>query len=705
MDYSFRTDYSFIFVLVGLILSFVISYYYYRNSKLDSPQKKFFTVLRFLSVFFILLLLLSPVISFIKNLSEDPVNVFFIDLSQSILIDKRNEEIKEIVESKVENINPGNSENLYYLFSGSLYQEINESEFESIDYNGINNFETNLTNSLYSLQQKLAGKNLSTISIISDGIINKGGNPVLVAKALNVPINYILVGDTIQKNDLVLKNTFYNKVVFIESTVPINVEVNSYNYDRDIKINLYEEDKLIGSKNLKVTTPEQSYSLTFDVLSNTEAVIKYKIEIEGLNDEITLRNNFQEFFIKFVDNKFKILVLSGGPSADLGFLSEEIKRIKNFEATFLTQKSATEFYEQALPDLNSFDSFIFIGYPTAITNQSILNDVKDKLERNNSSLIFFASRNVEYQKLTVLEDKLPFKLMGFSQAEEETGIKTVSSLNNEIFKNSDLLSTINSLPNIFKTGSNFSSNPSAETFLLMNRNSEPALIIQNTDKNKSAAFLAYGLYKWRLNNQNNNSGELLNYIITNTLVATTNKEEKKPFVIETTKPVYSRFENVIFEASIRNFELQGGEEIKVKVKGNNFNNEFNLIKTDNRFYRGEINIPVDGNYEYVSELYSKNLLVGSVYNRFAIGENNNEYLLTRADNTILSALSNETKGINLKNLNSSSINDSLKIFNEKSKAEYKSPQNFELNINPYFLFGVILLLCLEWFFRKRNNLP
>ncbi len=705
MSYTFKTDYGFVFLAAALIISALVSYLYYRNSVLPNSQKKIFTALRFLSTFFIILLFSSPVISFIQSIIKTPQNVFLIDNSQSLLLEKRDEKLKEILENTIKKTGSSGSDNLYFLFSGNLYKEINEDEFETIDYNGINNFSTDLTSTFNSLQNRLTDKNLSSVTVISDGIINEGGNPFIAAKSLNVPVNYILTGDTIQKNDLVLRNLFYNKTAFIESNVPVIIELNSFNYDREIKINVYENDNLIETKNLSVSRSQIEYNLTVSVSSDVEKIARYRIEIEGLDDEITLKNNFQDFFIKFINNKFKVLVLSGGPGADFAFLSEEIKKVKNFEATFLTQKSAGEFYEGALPDLGTFDSYILIGFPTTVTNQSILNEIKDKLEKNNSSLIFFASRNVDYQKLSVLEDKLPFKLSSYSENEEETGIKFVTAVDNDIFRNESLISQVNSFPNIFKTKSVFSIDPSAESFLLMSNGSEPAFVIQNTEKNRSAAFLAYGIYKWRLNGRSVNSDEVLNNLLTSSIVAITNKEEKKAFTVETTKPVYSKFENVKFESRITNFEPQGNEKIRIKITGTGFNAETELSKIDNKYFEGEINVPVDGEYEYTAGLYSNDNPVESIRNKFLIGENNFEYKLTRADNSMLSALSGDTKGKNFTSLNSSEIDNSLKLINENSEVKYESLQNTELNINPYYLFIVIFLLCLEWFLRKRNNLP
>lgn len=704
MDFIFKNDYSFIFIIISVCLAGIISYFYYRRSRLEGFQKKNFSALRFLSLLFIFLLLSSPVISFLKGTSNEPVNVFLLDNSQSLLIDNRAEYFKNALDKKI-NVSPSGSKNVYYLFSNKIKEEVSVSEIDTITFEGINNFRTNLTNSLSSLREKLSTANLSAVTIVSDGMINEGGNSVSIAKSLGVPVNYILIGDTIQKNDLVVKNIFYNKSAFIESSVPVKFELNSYNYDRNVKINIYEEDKLIETKDISVNRNQTIYDLSFNVVSATERIAKYKIEAQGIDDEITLKNNFQEIFIKFVNNRFKILVLAGAPSADFAFISSELKKIKNFELTFLTQKSATEFYEGNFPGTGNFDSYIFVGFPTVITPQNIINTIHDDLIRNNASLIFFAGRNVDHKKLTVLEDNLPFKIISLSENEEETGIKPVSTINNEAFRETNILSSVNSFPNIFKTVSVFSANPSSETFLVMSKNSEPALIIENTARNKSAAFLAYGLFKWRLTKSKNNAGDVLNYILANTIVSITNKEEKKTFAIETTMPVYSKYENVKFEARITNFDPAGGEQIKVEFKGNGLNTGLELTRKENRYYEGEINVPSDGNYDYTARLYSENNLVESINGKFAIGENNFEFRTTRASNALLNVVANETGGSDFTNSGSGEISDSLKAFNNKSKSEITTRSNFEFNINPYALAILIFLLCLEWFLRKRYSLP
>ena len=705
MDITFKADYNFFVLILITAVSVFISYFYYKKSKLEPGKKKFFTVLRAFSLFFLLLLILSPVISLISGIQRDPVNVILIDNSQSLLLENRSVKLKEILKEKSIDKDNAGSVNRYFLFSGNLISEVSKDEINEIEYSERNNFQTNLSATFKSLEDLFLNKNLSSVTVISDGIINEGGNPIYMVKSLNVPVSYILTGDTIQKKDLVLKKLYYNSTSFIESKVPIKAEISTYNFDKKIKINLYEENRLIDSKELDVNPGRMDYYADFFVSSDNETVRKYKIEISGSDDEVTLRNNSEEFFIKFADNKFKVLVISGGPGPDNSFISGEIKKVKNFNPDFLTQKSSREFYEGVYTGKEIYDAYIFIGFPNAVSDPILLNSIREEIIRNNSSLIFFSARNTDYGKLSILEDKLPFKISSYSGVEEVTGISPVLSSDSGFYSNRNLLSEIKSFPDIFKTASVFSADPSSQTILVSGRNSEPAMIIQNTTQDKSVAFLVYGFYKWRLNNKNVNASEVFRYLLTTSVVTISDKDAKSKFRIETSKPVYSKFENIIFKASLNSYEIKGGENIKVNVKGNNFNETVNLIKKDNRNYEALLNIPSDGDYEYTAELLSGNNTEESIYGRFAVGENNNEFKSTRADNSILAALANETSGADFSKSDASEIKDSIKKYNSQSSDVIRSLNNFELNINPYYLFILIFLLCLEWFLRKRNNLP
>ncbi|MBL7128364.1 MAG: hypothetical protein ISS16_05190 [Ignavibacteria bacterium] len=712
MDILLKSEYSAILILIVTIVSILLAYFFYRKSKLKAPLKYILPLIRFLSIWFILVLFLSPVLSYLIEITQKPINVFLIDNSLSLNIDKKDSLLKETLNKKITDIENDKSENKYFLFSNELNEEIFENDFDAIELSNRDNYETNLSKTLHTLFERLENKNISSINIISDGIINSGGNPSHFIKLFGIPVNYFLIGDTAQKPDLLVKDIFFNKVAFIESVTPLDVEINSFQFDKNIKVNLYEDGSLIDSRIIEVNQKSDSYNASFKLISPVESIKKYKIEIEAEPNEITNKNNYSEFFIRYVDNKFKILVFSGGPGADFAFISEEINKIKNFEAEFRTQKSANEFYEGPIPDMNNIQAFIFIDFPTSITNVNILNDIKASTDRNESSLFFMASRNTDYKKLSLLESILPFKTVSASNLEKEIGVKTVSNFNADVLDNfsergglSKTLELVNSLPGIFKTGSVFSFNPEAETILISSPGREPILVTQNTTKNKSAAFLGHGIYKWRLNPAITNSEQALNGILTGIILSITDKEKKKKFNVETTKQIYSPYESVKFMGIINDNTLTGGLKIKVRMYNENFNEQIELKKTGNFSFEGQTNIMTPDDYFFTAELYSKGELIDSDTKKYSIGENNFEFKKTRSDNSLLQNLALTTGGNDFTNEDIKKINELIYQANIRESQSVKSSENVFLNFNLYYLFIVIFLLSLEWFLRKRYNLP
>jgi hypothetical protein len=704
MDFLFKAEHSTVYIIIVTIIAALLSYFFYRNSSIKNPLKLILQFIRFFTIWLIFILLLSPVLSFFSEITQKPINIFLIDNSLSLNIEDRYSLTTDLLNNIIPDIENNKSDNKYFLFSKDLEKEIKEDEFDSIKFTSIDNLETNLSATLLTLLDKYENKNISSINIISDGIVNSGGNPSHSAKMYNIPINYFLIGDTVQKPDLLVKDIFFNKVTFVESQTPLKVEINSYGFDKKIKVNLYEDGNLINYQFIDVNSNLISYDISFKLSSPVETIKKYKIEIEEEPNEITVKNNYRELFIKYIDNKFKVLVLSGDPSADFAFISEEIKKIKNFETEFRTQKTINEFYEGQLPDLNDFQAFIFIGYPTSITNFSLLNDIKETIERNESSLFFFASRNTDYKKLSLLENNLPFKAVLISDSEKGTSVRTVSSITQDAIRNLEVLKSVNTLPNIFKSGTVFSINPESETKLISS-SGEPLLIIQNTAKNKSAAFLGYGLYKWRLTPRITNSEQVLNAILTGVIFSITDKEKRKKFSIKTSKQVYSPYENIKFAGTINDNTLKGGLKIKVRIYNDDFNERIELQKVGNYDFEGLISIKTKRDYFYTGELYSKGRLMESDTKKFSVGENNYEYKYTRSDKSLLNNLALSTGGKDFSNEDVNKMNEFIYRINSRETETVISSENIFLNFNLYYLFAIIFLLTIEWVLRKRNNLP
>ena len=703
MDFSIRSEYGIFYTIAAALVAAIVAYYYYRKSAAEGKLKWVLSVLRFFTLLFILLLFMSPVLSFLGKSEKKPMNIILVDESRSMNTADEIEIREQVIASGK------NSENSrYFTFSDGLKNEINESDIQNISFDtaGNSNNKSNLTKTLRELKENLPGENISSITIISDGIFNDGGNPVQNGIALGAPVNFFLTGDTAGTKDVSVSKVFYNKTSFIESSVPLSAEIRAIGVSGVIKVKLYEDGRLADTRELTVVPERSVYNADFTVSSSEQKTVLYRIEADTVDSEATLKNNFSDFFVKFIDNRFRILVLAGAPSADLAFLKDQMKRIRNFDAEFRTQKAQGEFYEGVMPEISEFDAVMLFGYPTAISDDRILSEINNAVEKINMPIIFFAARNTDFTKLNVLSDKLPFSVQSASsQNEEETSLNIVAGTTSEIFKDQKFGSTINSLPNIFKNSTVFSAKPNAQTLIVTGRGSNPALIISKSSDRNSAAFLAYGIYKWRLGENPASAGEALGYLLANIVSSVARKDEGRKFMVETTSPVYSKNEDVIFNSSITGFDIKGGEQVKVNIEGPSFQTSFDMTKSSSKDFQLLAKVPADGVYSYEATLLSEGREIETVTGKFLVGENNFEYLQTTPEPMLLNELAAATGGKRLNGLSDGEMKNLFEESGTSASSEVVTSKSFDLNINPYYLGLIILLLSVEWFLRKRNNLP
>ena len=72
------------------------------------------------------------------------------------------------------------------------------------------------------------------------------------------------------------------------------------------------------------------------VKAEEPGIQKYTIEIKGSEKEFNLENNKVELYIDVLDNRQKILILTGAPHPDVAAIRSAIEKKENYEVTALT---------------------------------------------------------------------------------------------------------------------------------------------------------------------------------------------------------------------------------------------------------------------------------------------------------------------------------------------------------------------------------
>lgn len=701
---NFKQEYYILYVVISLSVSFIISFLYYRKTALSRIAKYFLISLRTLTLSLIFLLLLISYITLSNKVKEKPLNIFLFDNSISMSLENRIDGLKN-VQDIINSLSNGNSENRYFTFSGDNLKEIEKKDIQNIVVDSASSSGTNLSNTLFKISEKFADKKISSVNIFSDGLINNGGNPLNIAQQTGAIFNYFLIGDTIQKNDLLIKNVFFNNTVYTESNTQILVEINSYNYNKTVKVNLYEDDNLIQSKDLAVNKENTDYNQKFTVKSDAEGIKKYRVEISNEPDEITNKNNSEEFFIEFINNKFKMLVLSGNPSSDFSYLIGTIKSINNIEARFFTQKSPGVFYEGQPSPLDEFNILLLINFPNTATDLSFINKIAEDLKKLKIPLIFISGSNTDYEKLKLLTDYLPINAISQGGTEVNSGVKAINDLSSDLEGYFSFGNSISNLPEIYIPGVNFTLKSDSKTILYSSKASKPVLVISQNGERNSAAFFGYDFYKWRLNSSGSDTKNILGRIISGIMMNISNKENDKKININLERQTFAPDELININASLNLLDIKGNESVKIQIYNNNDNREIPVNKISNSNFSGSANISDKGEYFVKATLYREGTEIGQDIKKILIKENVVEYKRTKPERSLLDNLANSTGGERIDTKNQETLKDKIRQRNENDISIQLSTNKIYLNSSLILLIIIILLFSIEWLIRKRQNLP
>lgn len=706
---NLTSRYPAILALLFLIISAAASYYFYRNIPLQRTKKYFLISLKTLSISLILVLLIEPSLLAVISRNNEPLNLILVDNSRSNELLNGNGETKSTVINNLleKNIFQGSNYKIFIL-SDSLNRPELVSGQDSIKFNTA---ETDMSGALNKLITYFPENNFSSVTVISDGIFNAGGNPVYPALKYQVPFITIGIGDTVQRKDAVLSGVYFDNRAFTEINNIIRVRVNSFDLSgENLKVSLIREGIVIQTKGLSVTSNPQADELEFSVKEANPGIVKYSITISDVNGELTYKNNKNQFLIHYIDNKTNILFISAGPGYDNTAILDVLKRVNNFNLTERTVKSPNEFYEGSI-DFKHFGEYsivFLLGFPIPQFSSEITSQIASKVKEQNIPVIFFAQKNTDYKKLEMFDQSIPFTLSRFNQSENEFNPLVVSDADN-VF--SGIQGGINSKPPIFINISGIIQKSGTTALMTDKSTGEPVFIARNSSNDKSSAFLGYGLWRWNLNSKPGSEKTLENFII-ESVNLTLLHDKKSKFKVYPVKDIFDYTENVRIEAEVYDEEHipVRNASVEARILSNNSSviaGDIKLNYSENKYHAEVPSLPF-GDYTIEADAEINNNSYASDKSRFLVDSVNTEYLVTKSNLENLKELSQNTGGkFFVSSSNESEIKNSINSLSERNinTDTPKIKKHYNLWENKYILIFIIFLFTIEWVLRKRNNLP
>lgn len=701
INISINSD--FLWIVIGIILLTLYSWFSYQYTipAISSRLKIFLIAIRSLVIILTLILIFEPNISIKYIDTIEPVNFLFIDNSSSLAIKdsaQRIDNLNKLVRD-LTSVNKVNSKK--YLF-GKKPEEIDQEENSPI------NLKEPLTN-FYKIFETInqTKENVGSIVIASDGIITDGYEPVLEAEKFGVPVFTVGIGDTTTRRDLIVKDVIYNQFIYAGTETEIEAVIVNYGYEeRNNNVSLFEEEKLIQTKNVTLSSSGIN-KIVFNYTPSTSGEKKLKVVATSLPNESNSINNARNFYLNVLNNKIKITIVSGSPSPDLSAISSSLTTDKNLQVKKIIQVGDDKFWEDLnLTLVDSADILFLIDFPNNNTPVSLIEKIFSSI-RSNKPYFLFVTPNTDLNRLKPYESLLPFSINKIENEALPVQPEIVTGKFNSIFSR---LSSDNfiwsTLPPISKNSSDLVAKTES-TILLRStvRNipiNSPLLISRSIANERSISFLAGDLWRWQLSTAETNPLFFQNFI--NDIVKWLNVSgEQKEFTVKSNKKIYSTGETAEFIAELydQTFSPINDANVNLKISSGQTTFETVLTKLKDGIYIGSFDLLEDGDYSIEGIAKFQGTNVASEKVRFNVTAGAIEMFDTKMNIEFLRRLAGISGGKYYPIDNYESLVEDIKTLNLKASQDRTSFSEIGLWSNKWIMVLIICLFAVEWFMRKR----
>lgn len=651
-------------------------------------------LLRFLSISLIAFLLLSPFFRIRSTESEAPIIVLIDDRSVSVgeWLSNTDSSTYEQQLVSLKNALQDQYRVDHYHFGEGLFDPGSEA---------FSARQTDLSMVMKSLYEKYVNQNLGAVILATDGMYNKGSNPLYSIDKVDAPVFPLALGDTTQQRDIRIRQVQHNSIGYLGDKLELRLTGEAYRAQGKSTTLTVTAIDLAGNRTVRhqetfsINEPSQLLSTNVLFELTTQGVQQIEISFSGIDAEQTLTNNATRIFIDVLDSRQQILLLAHAPHPDLTALKAALEANRNNEVTI-------RFTADPLPNLKEMDLVIVHQLPVVPTDAAFLSQID--------------AAGVPQWK--ILGDQTNLTL--FNRSQNLIAINSSNGTTNEVqgsvagdfslFKLPEGLSQqIGKLPPLFVPFGTYAAATDAHPLLWQRIGSVvtsyPLLVFRQRDQQREAILAGTGIWRWRLVNylqQGNHN--LVDELIQKTVQYLAIKSDKRKFRVTQQKKIFDENESVLLEAELYNdlYELVNDPDVSLSITneaGEQFPYQFSRTA---RSYSVNAGAFPTGNYSYTATT-TYNGQPYQAAGQFSIRPIDIELQRTAADHSLLYQMAEQTGGEVFYPAEWESLAQAISE-REDVKPLLRDKYSTEAIINLKWLFFVVLfLLAVEWFVRKYNG--
>lgn len=671
-----------IYIVLAGISSLLLALFQYAYKSKKSRLRNIFTILRFISIFAFLMLIINPKFEKASFYNVKPNLVVAIDNTQSITHLSQNGNAINFVNDM------SNNKDLQDKFNLNFYEFGANLQTADLDSLLFQKSETNISKAFGALDQIYADEISPTI-LISDGNQTFGYDYEYDVKSYQQQIYPIILGDTITYTDLKIQQLNVNKYAYLKNNFPIEI-IATYNGNNsiDTQLEIISSESVILREKLNFSKSNNTRTINLTLPANIVGVNTYNVRLAPLETEKNIVNNNKPFAVEVIDQKTNIAIVSDIVHPDVGMLKKTIESNEQRSVSIITPNDF----------VNRTDEF-----QLAILYQpnSKFRSVFEAIEKTGINKFIITGSQTEWMFLNQMQNNFSLNI-----TRQFENYQADLNPNFTAFIIDDL--NFSSLPPLRSEFGDITFNRNAEILLYKRVNNTltdlPLLLTYEDNLKREILLLGEDIWRWRaqsfLNNDSfqkfdNFIGKLVQYLATN---------KRRNRLDLDYDSFYNGNGNIIISAQYFNknyeFDSKAGLEIIVNDKKLNTETIVPFVLKNNN-YQADLSGFLSGEYSFIVKVNNGEV---SRSGSFHILDFNVEQQFLNANVSKLQQLAINSEGKSYFISNPQDLISDL-----LSDSRYTTVQKSTKNVVPlidfkYLLALIVLSLALEWFIRKYNGL-
>lgn len=680
-------------LLPALIASAALAWLLYGKRSVLSRRWQYILFAFRTTVFtLVFLLLLAPLIRLVSKRLEKPLIIIAQDNSASLKISRP----AGFNVVKYAQDMQALARNLSGDYEVATLRVSNETG-KGFDF-GYNSQSTDLSSLFRYIKNTYPARNIGAVVLASDGLYNRGSDPVSSAQNLSAAVYTVALGDTTARRDLAITQVNYNQVAYSGNDFEVEVlaEANR-SKGENLVLTAKEEGGQPVSKTVRITADPFTTRIPLRLSAAKTGNRKITISLKAVSNEVTLANNTQTIYVDVLDAKRRILILSSAPHPDIAVLKQAIEINKNYEVKSATLSDWQKQKQDYKPELVILHQLPANGFPVSGLQQQF----------SKTPFWYITGAQTDWAAFNSAQTLLKVLPAGMGTQEVFPQLKTDFSL----FTLSDSLKQrIVQFPPLLAVYGNYSLADNGAVLMQQKigqvETKNPLLVFGGG--NKTAAVLsAEGIWRWRLaENQRYGNSKAVDELISQTVQYLTAQNQQQRFRVIPAKTQFDESERVLMNAELYNEsnELVNTPDVRINLKNNTQKKQYSF-----QFNRGDKSYNLDagalppGEYAYVAstQFGGKKLTENG---RFIIARADVEYRQTRANHQLLYQLAKAHNGEMVSFKDVLSLEKKLRQNGQVKTIVYSEKQYREIIDLKWLFFLLMAFLTVEWLVRKREGM-